>query len=117
MQLIYEQGGGAFGKVKANIAMARRALWWEKNGDFDPIPYWERLKVPGIIFYGDTDPLVPVTQSVARLESELSDAPDVTVHVIPGTGHGLFTQETKLSEAFLQYLDEWLQEKNVVGEV
>ncbi|MFQ5569621.1 MAG: alpha/beta hydrolase family protein [Rhodothermales bacterium] len=118
-QLAHELGGSA---VRVFFAKARKRIWWNLNGDFDPVPYWRRLTVPGLIVFGDQDEHenVPVTRSVARLDSILvqSEGPPLTVRVLEGTGHGMFEAGTRRIRAdFLDLLVTWIREKTGISPV
>jgi pimeloyl-ACP methyl ester carboxylesterase len=65
-----------------------RLLRW-RNLDFDPVPSWERIRVPVLVFFGERDNVVPVQQSVERIERALKQAKntDVTIKVYPDGDH------------------------------
>jgi dipeptidyl aminopeptidase/acylaminoacyl peptidase len=96
----------------AGIAKMRRPTWWRKNGDFDPIPFWEKVRVPVLVVYGEDDEKdnVPIQESVVRLNKmiQADRARDFTVTVFPNTGHGMFNAETKwIRKDFLDLLVDW----------
>ena len=102
----------AMAPAAAGIAKMRRPTWWRKNGDFDPIPFWEKVRVPVLVIYGEDDEKdnVPVRESVARLNKmiQADRARDFTVTVFPNTGHGMFDEETKwIRKDFLDLLVDW----------
>jgi pimeloyl-ACP methyl ester carboxylesterase len=97
----------------ASVAKPRQPIWWEKNGSFDPLPYWAALTVPALAVYGAEDEKdnVPVSRSVELLE-ELRPAVDVTIEVYPDSGHGLFVPGTQtVRPELLQLLTRWITEK------
>ncbi len=63
-------------------------LRW-RNLDFDPAPSWERIRVPVLAFFGERDNVVPVQQSVERIDRALKQArnADVTIKVYPDADH------------------------------
>lgn len=107
-----EAMASAMAPSAAGIARLRRATWWRKNGDFDPIPFWERVRVPVLVVYGEDDEKdnVPVQESVARLNKmiQADRTRDFTVTVFPNTGHGMLSAETKwIRKDFLDLLVDW----------
>jgi dipeptidyl aminopeptidase/acylaminoacyl peptidase len=77
--------------IASAVPKARRPVWWDKNGDVDPIPYWERVEAPVLVLYGAEDERdnVPVQWSVERLSPLMSQRGDAfTVEVFDGVGHG-----------------------------
>jgi dienelactone hydrolase len=69
-------------------AQQSRLLRW-RNLDFDPAPGWARIKVPVLAFFGDRDNVVPVQESVERIDRALKQArnADVTIKVYPDADH------------------------------
>ncbi len=63
-------------------------LRW-RNLDLDPINYWEQIKVPVLIMFGELDDVVPVRTSVERIEAALRRGGnrDVTIKVFPKANH------------------------------
>ncbi|MGH9907623.1 MAG: alpha/beta hydrolase [Pyrinomonadaceae bacterium] len=63
-------------------------LRW-RNLDFDPALSWGRIRVPVLAFFGERDNVVPVQQSVERIDRALKQArnADVTIKVYPGADH------------------------------
>lgn len=96
-------------------AKKKRQVWWEKNGDFDPIPYWTKLNIPIHIVYGkkDEDDNVPVSESVKRLEQakEKSGNLHFTIKVYGDSGHAIENPHapTRFArEDYLEMLVEWI---------
>ncbi|MBM3311181.1 MAG: alpha/beta hydrolase [Candidatus Aminicenantes bacterium] len=60
------------------------------EGTYRLTPY-RRLRCPVLVTYGRNDPLVPVEESVELLRGVLAETGrrNLTVVVIPDTGHGL----------------------------
>ena len=61
--------------------------FWKAIGDFDPIPYWERLSVSSLVLYGQDDTNVPSAESAARLRS--LGKSNIDVRIYAGSGHPL----------------------------
>jgi len=55
---------------------------------FDPVPVWERVKVPVLIVWGDKDIVVPVEKSRGIIERAQSKNKALTVRVLPNVDHG-----------------------------
>jgi pimeloyl-ACP methyl ester carboxylesterase len=72
-----------------------RELWWEKNGDFDPMEYWRVLQIPSLMIFGKEDQNVDVARSLLRLrEAGLLDRKSFKTKVFPGLSHALISPET-----------------------
>ena len=61
--------------------------FWHAIGNFDSLPYWEKIKTPSLVLYGELDTNVPSARSAARLES--LSKPNIQVNIYPGSGHAL----------------------------
>jgi dipeptidyl aminopeptidase/acylaminoacyl peptidase len=101
----------------ARRAKKRRPVWWQKNGDFDPIDYWRRLSIPVLVFYGskDEDDNVPVSESVARLEAVKARNPsaNLTIRVYEDSGHAMEAPgaATKFARPdYLEMLTSWIHQ-------
>jgi len=70
-----------------SIIHVRQQAHWNAVGNFDPLPYWQRLDVPVLVLYGESDTNVNTAKSVAHLNG-LGKA-NITVNVYPGSGHAL----------------------------
>ena len=93
--------------------------WWRKIKDYDPIDSWKRLDVPGLVVYGELDERdnVPVAASVARLAPLKLDH-DLSVHVIPETGHALFDHSRSdhaLRADVVDLIVKWIHAHEVKG--
>jgi dipeptidyl aminopeptidase/acylaminoacyl peptidase len=100
--------------IASAVPKARRPVWWDKNGDVDPIPYWERVRAPVLVLYGREDERdnVPVQTSVDRLNTlRVHSNTDVTVQVFDGVGHG-FTEpgSRQIRPDALELLGDWVME-------
>jgi len=64
--------------------------------DFDPAPYWPKVKIPVLLFYGELDANVPPRESWPPIEAGLRKAgnPDVTEVVLPGANHLFLAAKT-----------------------
>lgn len=94
-------------------AMGRRAVWWEKNASFDPIPHWKRLTCPVLVIYGrlDEEDNVPVQESLELLEPISSAAPEGmwTYQVYDDIGHAMIDPVSSwIREAYLERMADWI---------
>ena len=70
--------------------------------DFDPAPWWLRVKCPVLFFYGDLDANVPPAESWPPIEAALRRGrnPSVTQVVLPGANHLLLSAKTGASDEY-----------------
>jgi pimeloyl-ACP methyl ester carboxylesterase len=70
--------------------------------DFDPAPYWPRVKCPVLFFYGELDANVPPAESWPPIEAGLRKGGnhDVTQVVLPGANHLLLSARTGASDEY-----------------
>lgn len=61
--------------------------FWSAVGDFDPLPYWRRLKAPALVLFGEADTNTPSARSAELLRG--LNKPGIDVRVYPGSGHAL----------------------------
>ena len=66
-------------------------LWsyYRGTGNYGSLPYWEQVRVPVLLVYGEKDALEPVDESIARIEAALRKAGDrqYAAMVLPGAAH------------------------------
>ncbi len=77
-----------------HVAVMRHSTWdssWMNYGldiDFDPVPIFEKLKIPVLSLLGESDVETPVEETVAILERIKKERnKDFTVKVFPGADH------------------------------
>lgn len=61
--------------------------WWSTIGNFDALPYWQRVDAPTLVVYGDQDTNVPSTRSQERLNALGKE--NIQVVMFEGSGHNL----------------------------
>jgi pimeloyl-ACP methyl ester carboxylesterase len=63
-------------------------LRW-RNLDLDPVSYWQQLKVPALVMFGELDDVVPAQTSAERIAAALKVAGnrDVTIKIFPKANH------------------------------
>ena len=105
--------------IASAVPKQRRNVWWEKNGDLDPIPYWERVEAPVLMLYGrgDEQDNVPVQTSVDRLAPlQAQRGPDFTVEVFDGVGHGFREPGSRqIRPDILELLGDWIAQHAQAG--
>jgi len=83
-----------FAPAGAPLTPAKRDDWrWgflKAVGDFDPLPYWQKVSVPAVLVFGGQDTQVRVRQSEKRILDDLADTrrPFAILHFQPN-GHAL----------------------------
>lgn len=100
--------------VFAKRARGKRKIWWEKNGNFDPVKTLAVQKIPVLRIYGMEDSNVPVERSLFRLDSLLTANPNlpINVHTFDGSGHGLMDPVTQwVREDYLDTVVYWILEE------
>jgi dienelactone hydrolase len=76
-----------------SIIKVRQRGFWDAVGNFDPIPYWQRVSVESLVLYGENDTNVPSSKSAAILRS--LGNPNIAVRIYEGSGHALESPEGK----------------------
>ena len=63
-------------------------LRW-RNLDLDPVSFWQQIKVPALVMFGELDDVVPVQISAERIAAALKLARDrdVTIKIFPKDNH------------------------------
>lgn len=101
--------------IASAVPKARRPVWWNQNGDVDPIPYWKQVEAPVLVLYGREDERdnVPVQASVDRLTTLKAESEsDITIHVFDGVGHGLTEPGSrKIQPEALELLGDWITDR------
>jgi len=82
-----------------------RRLWIEEM-DFDPRPVFARVRVPTLLFYGETDSWSPVEPSVEAWRAARGDEVDIVV--IAKAEHDLTLPDGSLSSEYERTLVDWL---------
>ena len=76
-----------------SIIKVRQRGFWDAIGNFDPVPYWQRLVVDSLVLYGENDTNVPSIKSAAILRT--LNNPKIHVRIYEGSGHALESPEGK----------------------
>lgn len=100
----------------------RDNYWWRRApliANFDPVPLWEKIRIPVLAVYGELDRNAPAPKNAANLEKALRKAGnrDYLIKVFPKANHELMEAKTGfLSESlylkryvpgFFDIFDEW----------
>lgn len=91
----------------------RDETWWEQNGRFDPIPYWQRLDKPALAIFGrpDQESAGLLRQSLDRLREARDESgnAEFTIRVIEDADQRMFDLESgKLHDEYLDLLVGWI---------
>jgi pimeloyl-ACP methyl ester carboxylesterase len=65
--------------------------WYRKAGNYHFIPYWEKVRIPTLLLYGEKDEITPVGPSARKIGSALEKAGNRTHQLIifPNAIHNL----------------------------
>ncbi len=82
-------------------------LRW-RDLDLDPVSYWEQIKVPVLIMFGERDDVVPVHLSADRIGAALKHAgnKDVTIKIFPNANHTI-----QPAPDFLDMMIDWTTQR------
>ncbi|MGD8427706.1 MAG: alpha/beta fold hydrolase [Balneolaceae bacterium] len=93
-------------------AEARRPVWWKKNGDYSPAPYFKKIDIPSLIVYGAKDSNAPVEPSLQNLREiqQTDKGRNITVKVYKNSGHAMGDPETGwIRKEYLQFVTNWIK--------
>lgn len=88
--------------------------WYRTKMDYDPIQMLEKMHVPVLAVWGESDVLVPVLQSKVAIESAFARGGNrnVTCHVFAGADHSIQTESwlhgRMTDSGYLAILTEWI---------
>jgi dipeptidyl aminopeptidase/acylaminoacyl peptidase len=85
--------------------------WYLKAGNYNYIPYWEKVKIPTLLIYGDKDEVTPVKASVTRIKAALKKAGNkqYTVVIMPNATH-YFAGVKKEGDLWTQSVPGYLED-------
>jgi pimeloyl-ACP methyl ester carboxylesterase len=77
--------------------LPKDALVRHLDFDFDPLPYWERVRCPVLAIWGEADRLVPVSKSVELIKQSLMRGGNTngTFKTYPRASHDLTVSDKK----------------------
>jgi acetyl esterase/lipase len=79
----------------------------DKAARANPITYVSKDDPPFLIMHGDKDPLVPLNQSELLRDALKKEGVEVTLHVVPGAGHGFAGPE--IARMVMEFFDRHLK--------
>ncbi|NQZ78624.1 MAG: alpha/beta fold hydrolase [Ekhidna sp.] len=97
--------------VFAKRARAKRKIWWDKNGAFDPIPLMSNSSIPILKIFGSEDENVPLEKSMERINQLMEKYPEslIEIKTFDGTSHALFDKETNwIRKDYLEFISTWI---------
>ena len=75
--------------------------WYPKIGNLDSLVFWKQVHVPVLLVYGELDQLVPVDESLTKIEASLDAArTPYTAIIVPGAQHNLTVRPDKSAPFF-----------------
>lgn len=69
----------------------KKMAFWSYIAEFNPLPYWEKVKAPSFAALGGNDKNVPVEESVKRFQALDKE---MFIKVYPDGGHGITNPNT-----------------------
>ena len=80
---------------EANRERLMRFINREKRSFYNPVPTWEKIKIPVFVYQGEWDRDVPAKESVKIIETSLKKAgnKNYTIKLFPKAQHGLWAVE------------------------
>lgn len=100
--------GEGYDELMAKVSEVRDEAWYKElrifvsppdsnarrfyriNGIFDPVPYWEQIKIPVLFLYGEEDRSVEPSRSIEILNRIIAEQePDFTIRSFPRADHGI----------------------------
>ncbi len=76
-----------------------------------PITHVDKLNSPLLVIHGDSDKVVPLSQSEGFVKAARSSGADVRFEVFENEGHGWKSEQSKVAE--LQLIEEYLRVNNL----
>ena len=141
--LAYQRTGEGVDELRVALADAREELWfqaaedippdvypyaeyewWRSVMDFDPLPVWERVRVPVLVLKGGRDDRSAAEPMRARITAALAAGAnhEVTVQVFPDADHMLLewprgdgTPPPAFPRGYPSVLADWILGQNLHG--
>lgn len=106
--LAYLPGGG-------NLPPNPQNTKWFQEMDFDPLPTLSKVKVPVLVFFGQTDRWVPIEKSIEKIREATKNNKNVSINRIPGADHlmmiGTSDSGGHVSQEYVEIMLKWLQKQ------
>ena len=99
--------------------------WYPKIGNLDSLVFWNQVHVPVLLVYGELDQLVPVDESLAKIEASLDAAKTAyTAIIVPAAQHNLTVRPEegqsffwwKSAPGLIDLVVAWVQQRTSVQE-
>jgi pimeloyl-ACP methyl ester carboxylesterase len=94
--------------------------WYPKIGNLDTLVFWKREHAPVLLVYGQLDQLVPVDESLAKIEASLDGVgTPYTAIIVPDAQHNLTVQPVdgapffwwKTAPGLIDLVVAWVQQR------
>jgi pimeloyl-ACP methyl ester carboxylesterase len=96
--------------------------WYPKIGNLDSLVFWKQVHVPVLLVYGELDKLVPVDESLAKIEASLDAAKtSYTAIIVPVAQHNLTVRPEeggpffwwKSAPGLIDLVAAWVQQRTI----
>ena len=81
-----------------SLIYLRQKEFWDMVGNFDPLPYWQKISTDSLVLLGENDTNVPSSRSAERLRG--LNKPNIEVIIYEGSGHALESPEGRGDSIF-----------------
>jgi pimeloyl-ACP methyl ester carboxylesterase len=110
-----------FGTGAAARTLATLRLYGVLQFNYDPRPDLQRIRVPTLVLLGVDDVVFPPDTVAERVRTAMAANPDVTITILPGTGHGMLVRQTAggrpfrwvIYPRFVEELSNWVASRAV----
>lgn len=89
---------------------------WFQEMDFNPLPTLSKVRVPVLVFFGETDRWVPIEESIKRIKGATKANECVMFYRIKGGDHLMMTgvpdSGGPVSKTYIKNMLEWLNIQN-----
>lgn len=100
--------------------------WYAHIGNLDSLVFWKHVHVPVLLVYGELDQILPVDESMAKIEASLDAAKTpYTAIIAPGAQHNLTLQPNegepffwwKSAPGLIDLVVAWVQQRTAEAEL
>ena len=102
---------GDDGSRRGNMTSEELSVQLAKKGPygFDPLPYLQKMDMPGLWLLGADDMSIPIPETVAHLDQLISEGHDFRYYLFPNANYGLQVGG-KIAEDYWQIQDEFIED-------
>lgn len=105
------------------VKLPREDSTWQSGSeqmDFDPVPVWEKVRVPVLAIFGESDKSTPSQESARRIALALKKGGNRhhRIEIVPHADHGLWVSPEKgrwdwdrPAPGWLETLSKWVQNR------